>query len=78
MIDFFLRYCKERCDKQVQDYLDRLNEYYETKLYLFYEKNNKKKYNNNRTNLAKLRQISDSLCEEYGFDKKYTKRKRQF
>lgn len=25
-----------------------------------------KKYNNNRTNLAKLRQISDSLCEEYG------------
>lgn len=24
-----------------------------------------KKYNNNRTNLAKLRQISDSLCEEY-------------
>ena len=25
-----------------------------------------KKYNNNRINLAKLRQISDSLCEEYG------------
>ena len=25
-----------------------------------------KKYNNNRTNLAKLRQISDSLCAEYG------------
>lgn len=25
-----------------------------------------KKYNNNRTSLAKLRQISDSLCEEYG------------
>ena len=25
-----------------------------------------KKYNNNRTNLAKLRHISDSLCEEYG------------
>lgn len=25
-----------------------------------------KKYNNNRTNLAKLRQVSDSLCEEYG------------
>ncbi len=25
-----------------------------------------KKYNNNRTNLAKLRQISDSLCSEYG------------
>ncbi len=25
-----------------------------------------KKYNNNRTNLAKLRQISDLLCEEYG------------
>lgn len=25
-----------------------------------------KKYNNNRTNLAKFRQISDSLCEEYG------------
>ena len=24
-------------DKQVQDYLDRLNEYYETKLYLLYE-----------------------------------------
>lgn len=27
---------------------------------------NGKKYNNNRTNLAKLRQISDSLCAEYG------------
>lgn len=27
---------------------------------------NGKKYNNNRTNLAKLRHISDSLCEEYG------------
>ena len=26
-----------------------------------------KKYNNNRTNLAKLRNISDSLCSEYGF-----------
>lgn len=26
-------------DKQVQDYLDRLNEYYETKLYLLYEEN---------------------------------------
>lgn len=25
-----------------------------------------KKYNNNRTNLAKLRQISDSICAEYG------------
>lgn len=25
-----------------------------------------KKYNNNRTNLAKLRNISDSLCSEYG------------
>ena len=25
-----------------------------------------KKYNNNRTNIAKLRQISDSLCAEYG------------
>ncbi len=25
-----------------------------------------RKYNNNRTNLAKLRQISDSLCAEYG------------
>ena len=25
-----------------------------------------KKYNNNRTNLAKLRHISDSICEEYG------------
>lgn len=25
-----------------------------------------KKYNNNRTNLAKLRHISDSFCEEYG------------
>lgn len=25
-----------------------------------------KKYNNNRTNLAKLRQVSDSLCKEYG------------
>lgn len=25
-----------------------------------------KKYNNNRTNLSKLRQISDSLCAEYG------------
>lgn len=25
-----------------------------------------KKYNNNRTNLAKLRHISDSLCAEYG------------
>ena len=25
-----------------------------------------KKYNNNRTNLTKLRQISDSLCAEYG------------
>lgn len=25
-----------------------------------------KKYNNNRTNLAKLRNISDSLCAEYG------------
>lgn len=25
-----------------------------------------KKYNNNRTNLAKLRQISDSICTEYG------------
>jgi len=25
-----------------------------------------KKYNNNRTNLAKLRNISDSLCDEYG------------
>ena len=28
--------------------------------------NTGRKYNNNRTNLAKLRQISDSLCEEYG------------
>ena len=27
---------------------------------------NGKKYNNNRTNLAKLRHISDSLCAEYG------------
>lgn len=27
---------------------------------------NGKKYNNNRTNLAKLRQISDSICAEYG------------
>ena len=27
---------------------------------------NGKKYNNNRTNLAKLRNISDSLCAEYG------------
>ena len=26
-------------DRQVQDYLDRLNEYYETKLYLLYEEN---------------------------------------
>lgn len=25
-----------------------------------------KKYNNNRTNLAKIRQISDSICAEYG------------
>ena len=25
-----------------------------------------KKYNNNRTNLVKLRQISDSICAEYG------------
>ena len=25
-----------------------------------------KKYNNNRTNLAKLRHISDSICTEYG------------
>ncbi len=27
-------------DKQVQDYLDRLNEYYETKLYVLYEQHN--------------------------------------
>ena len=27
-----------------------------------------KKYNNNRTNLAKLRQISDSICAEYGLN----------
>jgi len=27
-------------NKQVQDYLDRLNEYYETKMYLLYEENN--------------------------------------
>ncbi len=27
-------------DKQVQDYLDRLNEYYETKLYVLYEEHN--------------------------------------
>ena len=25
-----------------------------------------KKYNNNRANLSKLRQISDSICAEYG------------
>lgn len=29
---------------------------------------NGKKYNNNRTNLAKLRHISDSLCAEYGLN----------
>ena len=34
-------------------------------LRLNYIKENKK-YNNNRTNLAKLRQISDSICAEYG------------
>ena len=47
-----------------EEKLLQLCKFKELEVYTVYKDG--KKYNNNRTNLAKLRNISDSLCTEYG------------